>query len=490
MRTVASSASRVAILATVVGWTIIALVPPRRPAPLPATAPAHEFSAERAMMHVEAIAQRPRPIGSAEHQLARDYIRGELTKLGVEAQVQRGTAQFSPRWAKGNMLSGYVENVVARLRGSANTRPVMLAAHYDTLPKGPGAADDASGVAVLLETLRALRSTPLLKNDVIFLFTDGEERGLWGAALFMRDHAWRSAPGVVLNLDAGGTDGPPMIMRTSAGNEWMIRHVLAAVPHAVVNSLFIDFDRMFPGNSDTDTTVFQLGGLAGMESFFWGNGYRKHTSQDSIANLNRTSVQEQGRNTLALVRRFGSTDLNETRSGDAVCFNAGIAGLIAYPANWIWPLACTTVLALGIVTWLGWRRRVRGAWIAIPLGALAALQLVVAAKMPGASYTLTWPLLAGVAGFAILVTAPPLLRAGWRLFVTLICLGWVILPLVPTMAEIVRLLGSRQIGPFAPFLGCGFALILINLLPQFVLLWRRRSIPATRTVNIAIASDN
>lgn len=49
------------------------------------------------------------------------------------------------------------------------------------MPTGPGAADDASGAAILLKTARALKSETPLRNDVIFLFTDGEETGLFGA---------------------------------------------------------------------------------------------------------------------------------------------------------------------------------------------------------------------------------------------------------------------------------------------------------------------
>jgi hypothetical protein len=51
------------------------------------------------------------------------------------------------------------------------------------VPTGPGASDDGSGVAALLETARALAIGTPLRNDVIFLFTDAEEVGLLGAAL-------------------------------------------------------------------------------------------------------------------------------------------------------------------------------------------------------------------------------------------------------------------------------------------------------------------
>lgn len=48
---------------------------------------------------------------------------------------------------------------------------VLLVAHYDSVPKAPGAGDDAAAVVALPETLRILQSGPPLKNDIIVLFT-------------------------------------------------------------------------------------------------------------------------------------------------------------------------------------------------------------------------------------------------------------------------------------------------------------------------------
>src|SRR5687768_13480647 len=63
----------------------------RTPKPLPATAPAGAFSAERAMTHVRAIAQRPRPSGSAEHARVREYLVKTLRTLGLEPRIQETT---------------------------------------------------------------------------------------------------------------------------------------------------------------------------------------------------------------------------------------------------------------------------------------------------------------------------------------------------------------------------------------------------------------
>src|ERR1017187_9464038 len=153
--------SRGALTGGLALWTAIGFIPLSRPDPLPASAPLTEFSAGRAMTAVRAIAQRPHPVGSADHDRVREYVLGEFTRLGVPPRVQAGIGTFL-------RYQGKAENILARLPGTFNTRPVMLAAHYDSTRRGPGAGDDAQGVAVLLETLRALRQSAPLRNDVIF----------------------------------------------------------------------------------------------------------------------------------------------------------------------------------------------------------------------------------------------------------------------------------------------------------------------------------
>src|SRR5260370_30523205 len=119
--------------------------------------------------------ERPHPMGTLARVCGREYLMGELIRFGVNPELQAATgyvAKFSG--------AGSVENIVARLKGTASALPaqpkgasgaVMLVAHYDSVPAGPGAGDDGSGVATLLETLHALKAGPPLKKDIIFLPT-------------------------------------------------------------------------------------------------------------------------------------------------------------------------------------------------------------------------------------------------------------------------------------------------------------------------------
>ncbi len=149
-------------------------------------APATEFSATRAMRDVRGIAKKPHPLGSAENDRVREYLVGRLRELGANPEVQ--TATVARHSLSGPDTWAVVNNIVAKIPGTQPTGAVMIVAHYDSVPSGPGAGDDAASVAAILETLRALKADASpLRNDLVVLFTDGEELGLLGAQRFRRD---------------------------------------------------------------------------------------------------------------------------------------------------------------------------------------------------------------------------------------------------------------------------------------------------------------
>jgi Zn-dependent M28 family amino/carboxypeptidase len=69
----------------------------------------------------------------------------------------------------------------------------------------------------MLETARALASGEPLRNDIVMIFTDGEEAGLLGASSFVAEHPRGAKGGVVLNWEATGNAGPSVLFETSSG---------------------------------------------------------------------------------------------------------------------------------------------------------------------------------------------------------------------------------------------------------------------------------
>lgn len=310
------------------------------------------------MKHLIAIAQKPHPTGSPENNRVRSYILQELSNLGLNPEIQ-SAAVVNTKWGT-PFSAATVRNVVAKLKGSDNTRALMLAAHYDSIPTGPGAGDDASGVATILETIRAVRAGAALRNDLIILMTDGEELGLLGAKAFVDESPLVKEVGLVLNFEARGTSGPSLMFETSNFNGWLIQEFAKVVPYPVTSSLLHSIYERMP--NDTDLTMFRKGGLAGLNFAFVGGLAHYHTRLDNPFILNERSIQHNGSQCLALTRHFGNMNLKNTEADDVVFFNL-FRHTFYYPRRWIIPLTIfitgifMLVLYLGLgnelVTWPG-----------------------------------------------------------------------------------------------------------------------------------------
>ncbi|MBD2346037.1 M20/M25/M40 family metallo-hydrolase [Anabaena subtropica] len=127
-----------------------------------------KISVDKLLAHVQKLNfQR---YTTTERSRTRTYIINELRKFGWTPNLEK--------------FSGGV-NVFAERQGTENTADaILVAAHYDTVPGSPGADDNASGVAVLLEIARLFASHPTPRTLQLAFF-DLEEAGLIGSKAFV-----------------------------------------------------------------------------------------------------------------------------------------------------------------------------------------------------------------------------------------------------------------------------------------------------------------
>ena len=377
----ASPAASVTLWLLLLAIAAIAIYGTAPPRALDETAAADKFSAARAKMHLQQIAREPHPVGSAANHRVRDYLIEQLRGLGAEVQLEETVGVTDGRR---QIYAGTAQNIFALLKGATNSRAVMLVSHYDSVPEGPGAADAGAGVVAILETVRALKSTGPLKNDLLILFTDGEEEGLIGAAGFVRDHPeLRERVSVVLNFEARGSSGPVMMFETSDGNGWLTREFARAAPYPFGSSLAGAVYKNLP--NQTDMTVFKKAGLAGLNFAFTATFENYHTRRDTPENLDSRSLQNMGANALALTRHFGNLELGRQRERDRVYFNWFGSRLIDYPQWVAWPLLVVAFALLFAVASIARRRGTItigrtllgfGGFVLVPLAALAGAHVV------------------------------------------------------------------------------------------------------------------
>jgi len=329
------------------------LIPPAPPAELDTAA----FTVDRALDHIERIAQEPRPIGSLANQRARADIMAQLEMLGLEAQVQIIEAA---NYYGGPAERVEIGNVVARIPATAPTMAVALVGHYDTVPGTPGANDDGSAVGIMLEVARAILAGQRLRNDVILVFTDGEEPApRFGSSAFVAEHPWASDIGFVINLEAVGSGGPSTLTGMSGPGGWIIDQYIEAVPYPAAFSFLTTVAELI-GGSNSDFATFRDQGIAGVEFAYLRGSPIYHTLADTPERVSLHSLQQQGANTLALTRHIGNLKLAPSvNDSNAVFFNVGRFGVVRYPITWALPIA---LLTGALLAGAGWRQR---AWLCI-----------------------------------------------------------------------------------------------------------------------------
>jgi acetylornithine deacetylase/succinyl-diaminopimelate desuccinylase-like protein len=139
---------------------------------------------------------------------ARNWVAGEFAKLGLN--VERPSKRFDGPRAPNGVI---VENVLAIQRGTGDPNHIVIVAGHidsrvsdpmDATSDAPGANDDASGVALVMEAARIL-SKEKFSATIIYAALSGEEQGLWGGKLLAdlaKERGWRVA--AMLNNDIVG----------------------------------------------------------------------------------------------------------------------------------------------------------------------------------------------------------------------------------------------------------------------------------------------
>lgn len=250
------------------------------------------FSATRATDDLRALAAQPRPARSPANEATRSAILARLHELGLEGTVQSTADGLS--------------NVLGRLPGgTASTGTLLLGAHYDTVPGSPGAADDGVGVVVLLEVARVLARASERRNDVLFLFTDGEELGMRGARAFVRDHPLAGDVAAVINLEAIGNAGRAVLFGAGPGSGHVVEAFGDVPPFGDSMSELI-FAAL---PNDTDYTVFRRRDVPGVNLALVEGAQVYHAPDDVPSAVRRASVQHIGDVTLAATRRLVDADL-------------------------------------------------------------------------------------------------------------------------------------------------------------------------------------
>lgn len=277
------------------------------------------------MKHLEHISQEPHAIGTKAHQEVGDYIIQQAKKNGLQVELQIDTISGTYRNCTQDIVQ--VRNILVAKAGQDSDDIVMLAGHYDTHPNTPGTSDDGTAIAVMLQQMEyyAQQST---KNSLLFMFTDAEEIGLYGAQVFMNNYPHKDKIKQIINVEARGNDGPALFFETNVGNQQTIRDV-SRFKHVRANALMYEVYKRLPNNSDfshykkLDANGVNMANIDGFVHY--------HAPTDNLQYANKTTIQHHQYLIAEMMHYYANTPLKNKAESDSTYFNLLSFILVVYP---------------------------------------------------------------------------------------------------------------------------------------------------------------
>lgn len=338
-------------LALIVVAVILSIRAATPPPVVKNTAPDSVFSAQRAFTYLQQIARAPHSIGTVEHRRVANYIVNTCKQLGLTVETQDATVTDS----KSNLLvAANVHNIVAYTKGKKPGKAILNIAHYDSQPNTPGAADDGIGVAAMLETARAIKTLPPAENDIMFLFTDGEEPGLLGAKAFVAEDSLFKNVAVAMNWDFRGNKGIAVTYETSPANGWIMREYAKGIKYPYANSMAFEISKRLPNY--VDFKEFKNAGATGFTSGIIDGFTSYHSMTDNLQNLDQRSLQQVGDNVLSMIKRLENRELKNTKGANVSYFNVFGFWFVYYPDFLNIIFVIITTLSFAVVLYIGFAK--------------------------------------------------------------------------------------------------------------------------------------
>ncbi len=266
------------------------------------------FSRDKALEHLRYIAETvgPRPLGSPQEKAALTYFAEKLAEYGCEVEWQaviHGSGEVGE-----TALNTASFNVIGRLPGE-DQREIIIGAHIDSAtPEIPGANDDGSGVATILELARIL-SQESHAATIVFVAFCGEESGLIGSKAFVEHYPLENVA-LMLQLDMVSNDSPLMLWidtQKLQTPEWLVRTAIDTFHSLGYRN--IDYPTFFQsmnnafGGAGSDHQPFMEKGIPAI-AFVSDVTFPIHTPNDTLEYFEPEGLERSGRLILELIREF------------------------------------------------------------------------------------------------------------------------------------------------------------------------------------------
>lgn len=316
--------------------------------PRPASAQG-EFSGERATVILRdlVLGIGPRPMGSPAEQRALEYARASFAASGCD------TSYVLPMSA--SLRSNTSSGVAVGVKRGATGRIIVIGGHIDSAgPEIPGADDDGSGSAVVMEAARVLGSRST-QSTIVFCCFGGEEEGLQGSRYFVDN--FPALDSVVLMLQVDMANGLEIIdidpdTHGESAPAWLVRAAVeefAALGYSGLRypTHFFSLNYALPEGSGSDHEAFLRKGIPAVD-FSTDVSKPIHTPRDNFENFDARGLKRSGDLVLRLAERFDAGVPGRTTERYWLMLAWGVPFFIPLWALWLFGAAAVAVAAAAL----------------------------------------------------------------------------------------------------------------------------------------------
>lgn len=315
---------------------------------------------DKIMQHIENMSKEPHSIIHEQaHQNVINYITDTIESFGI---TQEDTTS-KPAYLLQSFLAPEVNeetydltNIIVSLPANSNNKTnnaIMFMAHHDSVAMGNGASDDICSIAAMLETInyyfQAIKNDLKIDNDLIFVFVDGEEFGLYGSQYFVSDFKGFNNVATrikfAVNLESRGTSGTLIMFETSKNNYNTIKLFASVNQNIFTSSIANLVYQSMPNGTDYSNLKDCYQGL-NMANLGGGESY--HSQNDTYENVSKVYVSQQAVIMDGLINKLANYDLTNLYSTnqDAIFFSYLNISTVVYSNTLAIIFAVITILLL------------------------------------------------------------------------------------------------------------------------------------------------
>ncbi|MCH7678102.1 M28 family peptidase [candidate division KSB1 bacterium] len=328
---------------------------------LPTFLPAQteSFNADSAYVSTKhlSVTIGPRPMGSANEQAALLWAKNKFAGFGADSAY---VMKFTKTKTRAGMVNTNSGTSVGIFRGETDST-IVIGGHIDSSgPEIPGANDNASGTACVIELAR-IWSQASKHYTFVFAAFGAEENGLLAAKHFVDNYPGIDNVALMLQIDMAGSEDDIIILSetpTHKAPQWLVEDAFAIDRALGFNSLRYEINFMSINNAlsmaSSDHAPFLDKNIPAIDFTAGVNSSPIHTSRDKFDFISKSALNRSGQIVNSMLQKYETEGIPAPRGGNYLLWPA--FGSQFFLPSWTIPAINILALLLGILAFMHSRK--------------------------------------------------------------------------------------------------------------------------------------